>query len=334
MSSISSGRSYKSTPAFDRVQKAMKFTKNMQAMKRALKTASRTKTMTEKKSTPQRIAGDGESTSHFKLRKPISSKLGKILANGADWTPSDILNNLGVRLETTTEGLQHYGLIGDYFTDDDINLMFTAQSQTALSTRLFLKSVHAEMMIKNQTNSGARIKIFDVMSKVDTNATTTSPATAWTLGFADAAGGGAAADYTVVGKLPFTNERFKEFFTILNTTNVTLSAGATHTHTVDYAPNRMFSKEHSNAIAGSGIANVTVYTFMVFYGTPINAVDTQAEVTTASISLDVVSMEEYKYSYAHVNTKISDINNTLDVALSSAGAVMADDGEEQAANEA
>lgn len=283
-------------------------------------------------STPQAIGLDGESVSNFNLTKPDTSHvMGKLYK---DWCPSDQLNNFGVRTETTSVGTQYFLNMADYFTDTDVNLMFTAQSATAASTKIFLKSVYAESMIKNQANSSARIKIFDVLAKKDTNATTTDPGLAWTLGFADAGAGGAAADYLIVGKTPYTNARFAEFFKILNTTDVTLHPGATHTHKTKYSPNRMLSKEIANDIGGTGIGGLTLYTFMIYYGVPINAVDTQTEVTSAAISLDVVSFEEYKYFYCHPNVKVSDVNNTLDAALSTAGATMQDTGVEGAADEA
>jgi len=280
--------------------------------------------------TPQVIAGDGDSKSSFTLAKTSKQVIGKL---SKEMTPSIVYNNSAQRLEIT-EGLQSSAIIGDYFTDTDVGLTFTAQGATALSTKLFIKSCHSEMMIKNQENTAARLKIYDVICKKDTNATTTSPYQAFVAGFADAGTGGTAAAATYVGATPYDNARFTSFFKILNSTPVTLSSGATHTHTVNYAPNRMVSNEDATDVGGSGIGGLTVYSLLVYHGTPINAIDTQTEVTTSPCALDVVQSETYKYLYVHVGSQVADWNNGLDAALSSAGAVMTDIGVELPINEA
>lgn len=280
-------------------------------------------------STPQIIANNGESKSSFRLIKPVTSEVGKLTK---EFTANVVMNNSAFRTEVT-EGLQLAALLGDFFTDTDINQMFTLSASTPGSAKIFLKGVHAEAMIKNQCDSTARIKIYDVISRVDTNATTLDALTAFSLGFADNSGG-AAANYIIPGATPYTNPRFVQFFKILNNTDVVLSPGSTHVHTIDYKPSKLISHINSAAIAGDGIAGLTLYSIMVYYGSPINAIDTQTEVTTSPISLDVVRTEEYKYGYVHPTGGVSSIINSLDLALSSAGAVMQEDGVELPFNEA
>jgi len=301
-----------------------------EAAREMKKQKSRTKLATKKERKPQVISGDGDSKSSFTYQKPSKKTIGKL---SKEMTSSIVYNNEAQRLEST-EGIQVAALIGDYFTTADCGLTFTAQGATALSTKLFIKSVHSEVMIKNQENTAARIKIFDVMAKKDTNATTTSPYSAFNAGFADAGTGGTAGAASYVGSSPYNNERFMQFFTILNVTPVTLSSGATHTHIVDYAPNKMLSNERLANMGGTGIGGLTVYTFITYHGTPINAVDTQTEVTTSPCALDVVQAETYKYLYVHVGSQVADWNNTLDASLSTAGAVMTDIGVELPINEA
>lgn len=279
--------------------------------------------------TPQLIANNGESKSRYTLKKPLSSKVGKLTK---EFTPSVTFNNYASRFEIA-EGVQDAVQLFDLFTDVDVNAMFTLSSSTPASCKIFLRNVHAEAMIKNQCDSTARIKIYDVMAKMTTDATTINALGAFSLGFADLTSG-AAADYTTPGITPFTNPRFKEFMTILNTTDVILCPGATHSHVVHYAPNRLLSHIQSNTIAGTGISGLTVYSMMVVMGSPINAVSTQTEVSTSPISLDIVGMEEYKYSYVYPTGGAASIVNSLDLALSSAGATMQADGVELAYNDA
>lgn len=303
-------------------------------MKRQAKTAQRRGLRGAKPAaavgTPQVISNNGESKSKFRLAKPVSTMVGKLTK---EFTPNIIMNNFAYRTEVA-EGLQIASLLGDFFTDTDIAQMFTLSvGATPGSAKVHLKGVHAEAMIKNQCDSSARIKIYDVICRVDTNATTLDALTAFSLGFADNTGG-AAANYIIPGASPFSNPRFVQFFNILNVTDVVLTPGATHVHSVDYKPNRLISRINTANIAGDGIAGLTVYSFMVYYGSPINAISTQTEVTTSPISLDVVLTEEYKYGYVHPTGGASSIINSLDLALSSAGATMQNDGVELPFNEA
>lgn len=307
----------------------LKLRQQLQAASRLAKRAkSRTKTV-QKRTTPQVISNNGESKSSFALAKPLTSKMGKLLK---EFTKNVTLNNFAARIECV-DGLQETQILADYFTDTDVNSMFTLSASTPASVKIFLERVHGESLIKNQTDVTSRIKIYDVICRMTTDSVTTNPDTAFNLGFADLSGG-AASDYKVPGASPFSNPRFVEYFKILNTTDVVLTPGATHLHQVDYKPNRLISHIQSNAIAGTGINGLTVYTYMVFYGSPINAVSTQSEVTTSAISLDIVSTEEYHYGYIHPSGGAASIVNSLDLALSSAGATMQVDGVELAFNEA
>lgn len=274
--------------------------------------------------------GGGGTTSRFTLKKPHSSKLYKMVAK--DFTSSIYTTNVAFRTETA-DGLQNVAQLQSLYSDTDSTAQMALVLGAVVAGKIFFKNVHAESLIKNQSDVAARIKIYDVIARVDTNATTTDPVTAMTLGFADNSGG-AAANYQVVGMTPYANPRFVGFFKILQQTDITLAPGATHNHIINYSPNKLVNRVNISAIAGDDIARLTVTSFIVYYGSPINAVDTQTEVTTSAIALDIVSMEEYHFNYLHQNNANATVTNTLDIALSTAGATMQNDGVELPYNEA
>lgn len=306
-----------------------KIFRSMQRVAKKARVASKTRTTVEKRTTPQVISNNGESKSSFSLIKPITSRIGKLTK---EFTPCIVMNNEGYRTEAL-DGLQVIARLGDYFTDTDVNTMFASVANTPAAAQVFLRSVRGESMIKNQCDVTARIKIYDVLCKMTTDATTTDPLTAFSLGFADITGG-AAANYAIPGATPYSNPRFMQYFKILNKTDVVLTPGATHLHVVDYKPSRMISHISTNAMSGDGVAGLTLFSVFVYFGAPINAVSTQTEVTTSAISLDVVNTKEYRYSYIHPTGGAASITNSLDLALSSAGATMQADGVELAYNDA
>lgn len=298
-----------------------------QRFKKKQRVGSRMMVKDDRKGKQVSLAG-GDSESRFVLMKPISSKIGAL---AKDFVPSVYLKNDAQRTECT-DGTQTAFQLAAYFSDVDTALLFALQNGGA-TAKVHLKSCHAENLITNQANVNARIKIYDVMTRRETNATTTDVLIAFQNGFADATGGGANS-FDIVGATPYSNSRFLEFFKILKHTDVILSPGATHNHIVHYTPNRLISRAQVADTAGTGTRDLTIYTLVLFYGSPINAVSTQTEVTTSAISLDVVSTREYRMAYVHSNAQTIDFDDTLDRALSSAGAVMTDIGIEVPFNEA
>lgn len=267
---------------------------------------------------PQIPTAGGDSRSYFKLKKPLKSKIGKL-----ELTPGLIINNSSFRIEAQT-GFQNSAILATYYTDVDVNQHFTL-SDTSASAKVFLQSVHGEALITNQCNVNARITIYDVLARRDANAGATDPQYAFANGFADNTGG-LAANYSVPGASPYDNPRFVEYFKILRKTPVILSPGAVHSHEVHYAPNQMFSHEITSYTLSSAIGGLTLYTFMVFHGSPINDKTTQTQVSLAHQALDVVQKEAYRYKYCSVGHGVASITQTIPTSFTVAGNVMEDDG--------
>jgi len=270
--------------------------------------------------------GGGDSMSRFFLKRNNTTKIGKL-----ELVPQVIINNSALRTESQI-GQQNAVLIGDYYTNLDVNLHF-ALANTSNSAKVLLKSVHGESLITNQENVNARITIYDIMSRRDGAAGASDPYVAFRDGFLDSTNG-AAGDFVVPGATPFSNPRFVEWFKVLKTTNVILSPGACHSHVVDYKINKLYSHEVTNLTTSSCLAGVTLFTMIIYHGSPINDITTQTQVSLSHIALDVVQKESYHFAYAAVNNAVSDINQGLPLSFTVAGATMQDDGVELPANEA
>lgn len=278
------------------------------------------------------LAGDTSMSSYRSSRKATS----KVVKLSKEMPISTIINNSTGRKESVI-GQQAYELIGDYYTDTDVNLAFTLIIGNAAGanqgSKIVLESVHSETMMRNQENIACRMTIYDVICRKDTDATVTDPVTAIASAYNDI-GSGASTDPNILGGSPFSLPRFTEYFKVHQTTDIILGPGATHIHKVHYAPNRLISKIITNRIAGSGIGGVTMYTFIRFHGTPLNDITTQTQVSIAPIAIDWVNSEEYKFKAISISQPFTDVNDTMPTSFGVAGAVMQDDGNELPLNEA
>lgn len=281
----------------------------------------------------QITTGGGDSESYFTLKKKPSSVSFKVMK---DLPVSTVVNNSAQRVVAPI-GLQNYFVLGDYFSDDDVVLNFTLlfgnAAGAAQGCKLGLLNVHSVGMITNQENVNARITLYDVLAKKDTDSVVSNPYDAVSTGYNDI-GNGASTDFTILGSTPFDTPRFTEYFKVLKTTEVVLSPGQCHVHKVHYAPNLIFSKTRAARIAGSGIGGLTIYTLVRVHGTPINDQTTESQVSTSAIALSVTQHECYHVKNISQASPNCDINNTLPAAFSVGGSVMADDGNVQAETDA
>jgi len=328
-------RNYKQV--FKAGQKIGRWAKRMfdQKKARASKTASRRKPASNfRAATGRQVAlSGGDSSSFFKLVQKATSKTVELAKESS---VSSLIQNTAGRTEAAV-GVQNYTIIGDYFTDTDLNLGHQLLAGNvaggAQGVKTVFESLYSECMIVNQSNSNARITLYDVFSRKDTDGTAADPYEAIVTGYNDIVNG-TANDSSVVGGTPYSIPRFTEYFKILKQTAIVLSPGACHVHKVHYSPNRLISKQLSARISGSGVGGLTLYTLMKYHGTPLNDVTTQTQVSTSQISLDWVNHEEYKLKMVNTSIPFTDVNNVLPTSFTVAGATMQDDGVELAANEA
>lgn len=214
---------------------------------------------------------------------------------------------------------QNVAPIGNYMDATDLTNLYTSIGLTAAgyaASKLLLLDVHSESMITNACNSHIHATIYDVVAKLDGFTTVnTGPVTAFTLGFADG-DTGAAADYLIPGASPYNNPRFMAGYKILKQTKVVLKAGQTHVHTVQYDINRVVSKERLTLNGVGPVADLTVYSIVVFHGTPYHDAATELVVGTAPVKIDTVKKDTIRYCFLQMSFPVIDYTNQLSTVTS------------------
>lgn len=275
----------------------------------------------------QQFDGSGDSQSYFRLVKPKSKFHTHMMK---DLIKGTLSTNAGLRV-TSLEGKQTAFLTptAGMYDAATLDTFFTAgPGPNYASAKVYLHGVHATHLITNAENVNARLRIFDVLAR-ESNATAAykTPLVAFTNGFADAIGG-AAADYLVPHASPFGNPRFVEGYKILKMTDVILRPGATHQHSVTYKPNRLYSREENAAVATGQVGGLTMYTFIILSGTPVDDAATKLVATLSAINLNVVTSVEYETTCLEKSGAANSFTNNL--ALANANETMNETGNIQA----
>lgn len=278
-----------------------------------LRARSRTALANQRRNGGQQDANGGETKSSFYLRKPKIKmtkmeqqlQLCSVVRNGAG----------SVSCVSGSQAVQALATLWD--VTDINNAIVTTLGQSATgqnSSKIALLSGHADVMFTNSnTSCNAHCTIYECMSRQDGSDINTSPVLLFQAGGVDAVGG-AAADYLVPGTTPYSNPRFASGYKILQTTPLVVHAGATHVHRIRYEPNRVISKERVVTSDSAGpIGNVTLYTFIVFHGTPVHSAAAETTVSTGIVKLDYVFTETLKFKCMQYNYALNSIVNSLTV---------------------
>jgi len=289
------------------VQKVLRATR-MALSRRA---RSRTATMTNRRGKQVPAGGGGESKSHFSLHKPSikSTTLGFLGRN-------TVVRTLGFA-GSSTQGVQNATMLGRYFDVPDITNSFGAVGYTTAtaalrSAKIILLGVTAKNFITNAETTNCHFTIYDVMSTNDEGVNNVNPAATFLAGNTDA-NGGAAVDATVPGATPYSNPRFVNCYRVLQTTQVILGPGMTHTHYVSYSPNRVFNLEkiYAPGLSVGPVGGLTVYSFIVQHGTPVHDATTETSVTLGLSKLDIVVSEEIHFQQALRDYAFNSISSAL-----------------------
>jgi len=111
-----------------------------------------------------------------------------------------------------------------------------------------------------------------------------------------------------LGASPLENQVWRDFFKVVKSTRVLLSAGGVHRHTVSQRLNKLIDTSMLGIRPGvsqqdlSYIAGWTKVVMVVAKGLPVSDAESDATVTSSDPHLDVVSDFRYKYSFVLNNT--------------------------------
>lgn len=262
-------------------------------------------------------AGVGGSKSYFTLKnsKLALSPMDKMIS------PQFLARNYGFRT-TSLIGKQNSVVLGSYYTPANIvaELNGVVSAAAPKTLKAVLCSVHADILITNQENSTCWYTIYDVIARRDGNAVVADPNTAFQAGFADATGG-SASDYLIPGVTPFACPRFAEFFKIHKVTEGTMESGQTHVHTIDYRPERSISNEVATN-SGLFIGGLTLWSFIIYHGAPMNDSTTKTQVSLGPMNLDVVEKAQFVTKYIAQGYQTTTFANSLPLAFTNVADIM------------
>lgn len=195
-----------------------------------------------------------------------------------------------------TQGRQFVGFI-QYLSRDNLLAMKSglAGSSTEANLRFFMKTGRMKISLKNQSNSNARVTLYDIVPKrAAPNTMLDSPTEAWSKGNLDIAGSG--TQYNLIGETPFKSPEFRRYFGVHRVTYVNLEPGMQHEHIVHMVYNKFVDSiafENENL----SIPGLSRYCLVVFHGSLGHESVAPATVTTLPVVLDYMYMREWSFSY-------------------------------------
>jgi len=261
--------------------------------------SGRSYTQTEtstKKRPPQVIShGDNASSSYNRIGSKFKSRFVEELSKRIV-SPQKVFSNGTSRLVSTT-GKQIVGSFA-FMTKSDLTAMETAAQggvSNANSVRFVLRHGKETVTMRNQSNSNARVFLYDVVCKNDPpSAAFDSPYECWIKGNTDFGSVGAEL---VVGQTPLFSPEFKQFYSVNNVTQVHLEPGQQHVHTVYHYYNKVVDSVRFQNSVSLSLSGLTRFTMLVAYGALGHESATPATVTFLPVTLDLATSFEYSYGW-------------------------------------
>lgn len=170
-----------------------------------------------------------------------------------------------------------------------------SDNSPSTTTKIYIKKVFAKFMMTNMDIGNAQVHIFDIICKRDYPQGATI---AFGNGISDVTTG--AQDQRALGLMPWSSPEFNTHFRVLQKSSVILAQGQSHMHYVNYSPNKIFTAERLVS-SDNSLAGATLFTMILIHGLPVNDRDTKTNVSTGSVSLDIVQTREVHWSWMEHN---------------------------------
>lgn len=261
------------------------------------------------------VPGVGGQLTYFKLGRPMKFYHKALLKNTSMQVHR---SNRSARLEVTQghQNVTSYAILrgGGYSNVSDnayelpyllntasqngINTTGVTTVQDALvtdTTRIFLHKVFSKYMITNQDIGNCQLHIYDVIVKRDYPSTAH---VAFDAGIKDI--GNNAWDSTQLGLMPWSSPEFNSYFKVLQKNSIILAQGQSHTHIVSYKPNKSIIAEILKSNCQS-LKGYTIFTMIIAHGLPVNDQTTKTNVSTGSVSLDIVQTQDIHWTWMEKN---------------------------------
>lgn len=242
--------------------------------------------------------GDNSSCSFFKLRAKWNPKL-KILYRLVQGR--QVVQKQESTSEICPTGRQA-SFSYSFLDKDELTAIATASNYgiaTNNAVRCFLGHVKIKMAYKNQSNTVAKLIIYDLVCKRTTFATSLDePREAWEKGYTDFGGG---VTVNAIGNTPTLSPEFRQHWSIKKVTTVMLEPGQQHDHIHYRTINRVVdSTIWANAV-GKSIAWLTSAVMSTWHGSLIHESAAPTTVTYSEVRLDRAVHREHAFGFIPLN---------------------------------
>lgn len=211
---------------------------------------------------------------------------------------------------SSTQGRQRVYSFG-YLTRLDLRTTkeaLLAGSTTTKNIRYVVKSGRMKIMLRNQSNSNARMTIYDISCKrhavaqgIDT------PDEAFSVGLNDLSTG--TSTYDLVGATPYKSPEFRRNYYVNRVTYVNMEPGESHEHIMHFNYNKVLDTvQIEHIVDAQGIPGFTRFCMIVFHGMLGHESATPDKVTYMPVTIDYDMMREW--SVAYLDTPLPTITRT------------------------
>jgi len=206
------------------------------------------------------------------------------------------LSNTGAA-SYTTRGVAQYV----HMDDADLNAFATllpsnTDAKSDLAT-MYMSSCKSVISMTSSTNMNVSVRIYECVSKKDTNiATYRTPEVAWQNGIDQTVGTSDTNSYKNIGVYPSMSPFFRDYWHVDGYYDVELAAGASHIHKSTYNINSYvpFSwfRNHGGSAATSGLTRAYLF---VLSTTPIHDASNEDAIALGKGKVDINIVNTYEF---------------------------------------
>lgn len=255
--------------------------------------------------------GDNASTSTNRIGKAWLTRFEKLCWKKVV-APQRVYDNSAVASWTSNTG-QQQAVSYSFMSKGTLTAMETAANggtTTNNDVRFFLRSGKAILKMRNQSNSTAKVMIYDIVTKTNAEvATLDTPIEAWTKGLTDF--GLPSGTINALDQRPTRSPEFNYIYGINNVTQVFLEPGQQHEHVVYHSWNRVLNSVRFQNSASLSIKGLTRHIMIVFNGLLGHESLQPNEVAAMPVRLDVAYTTEYSYGWIEKTQKAYTVNNVV-----------------------
>jgi len=163
------------------------------------------------------------------------------------------------------------------------------------TVRFLLKKGRQVITLRNQSNSNARVWLYDIVTKREPPSTALdSPVECWIKGNTDF--GNTGAEF-VIGQTPHFSPEFRQYYAINKVTQFELEPGMQHVHSVYHKYNKIVDSVRFQNSVSLTLAGLTRFCVVVAHGALGHEALTPATISYMPVTLDMAYLNEYSYGW-------------------------------------